>query len=395
MEGSSSHLALLSAARRWRSARRVVILKDGHGDDREGREPTDDILRVKTGLEACGLRVDFVEWERLADEHLDAAAVLPLMTWSYVLNAQNYSRFIALLKRCVSSQLQPLADLRVLQWTAHKRFLLELSDAGVDVVPTCLLPVGTAAAGVRSALRRLGKAQPTLMRDADQTCVVKPALGGGGDGVELLHPGDQRGEQALLGLLETREMLVQPFLPLVRTEGEIALVFVNEVLLHAVLKVPCGWGSEAADEGEAAAGEGGDAVRRHAASLQPVCELSQPPEEVLATARRALGVVRERACAPLDGPLYLARVDLLPARSSRAAGPPRWLVSEVEVGWPHLFLRAAGDREEARSRQCAEGLLRHLDAAPAVPPDVLAENADDGRACERHAKRSRETDLCP
>ena len=46
----------------------------------------------------------------------------------------------------------------------------------------------------------------------------------------------------MLRLLRERDMLIQPFLSQVRCRGEICVVFVNGVLLHAIHKDPARWG---------------------------------------------------------------------------------------------------------------------------------------------------------
>jgi len=317
---------------------------------------------------------------------------------------------------------QPATDLRVLPFIAHKRYLVRLADAGLDVVPTSYLPAGTTETGLHAARNALHSRCPALMRDGAYACVVKPAVGGGGDGVELLRDGDRSGECALLRLLARRDMVLQPFLPRVQTAGEMAFVFVNEKFLHAVLKDPTGWGStqsvlkdpsgwggaQSAGQQDSGSGEyggdgggsgggrdaegcsrhgqggddlhfeAGDGLRTHAAAEQPIRRLD-PPAEALATARRALHAVRKQACAEDDAPIYLARVDLLPTCDGNTdqGGALRWLVSEIELGWPHLFLRGAyddhGDGLEVRPVACivAEGLLEHLNV-PTV--ETLAES---------------------
>jgi hypothetical protein len=119
-----------------------------------------------------------------------------------------------------------------------------------------------------------------------------------------------------------------------------------------------------------------------------------------------LGFVVERC----DGMPYLARVDLLPAgaASASAAGPGHasswtagwhWLVSELELGWPELFLRAS----PGAVQRVAKALLQHLPPPP--PPDGVhtpamaameGEGFEGGEAVKvepvRAAKRPKVTD---
>ena len=148
-------------------------------------------------------------------------------------------------------------------------------------------------------------------------------------------------------------MLIQPFLSRVSELGELSFVFINGTLLHAVRKEPKGWSAH------------------HA---QPVTRLDQPPAEAESIAWRALKVAHELMgpeerlqsalgkSAPLpDLLIYLARVDLLPGNDGR------WLVSELELGWPHLFLRAAEGGTAAAAKAVAEALLHRFEGEEKAP----------------------------
>ena len=101
----------------------------------------------------------------------------------------------------------------------------------------------------------------------------------------------------------------------------------------------------------AASGSGADA--RVLALGTPVELLRAADYETpLRMARRALAHTSKRGDAHESHGrcLYLCRVDLLPDEASG------WLISEVEVGWPELFLRA----QPAAAAAVADALLRHL-----------------------------------
>ena len=118
-----------------------------------------------------------------------------------------------------------------MRWCSHKRYLLELRDAGVPIVPTVLLERGSGAAEVESAKSMLHR------RCRPSHYVAKPALGSRGDGVERLEAsGDAAAWRQFERLLAERDMLLQPFLSSVMTGGELCLVFVDGELLHAVHK---------------------------------------------------------------------------------------------------------------------------------------------------------------
>eukprot|EP00329_Picozoa_sp_Boothbay-MS584-11_P007758 68821_2 len=227
-----------------------------------------------------------------------------------------------------------------------------------------MLRRGGGALEFAAALEQLG---------APRHCVVKPAIGGRGDGVERLRTCEGCPEWLVM-LMRTYDFLIQPFLPAVTRQGEICLVFVNGHLLHAVRKDPGGWGAAAGHPSDAGVGAKlvvpGAGLLAHECVRQSIQLLDPPPADLVALGRRVLGFVAERC----DGMPYLARVDLLPAgavtaaaaadpssdkqgASCRQSEPPwRWVVSELELGWPELFLRASSDAAHRVARE----LLEHL-----------------------------------
>ena len=80
--------------------------------------------------------------------------------------------------------------------------------------------------------------------------------------------------------------------------------------------------------------------------LPAVSRIDPPPAPLVALARRALECARRRAGVPEDSPpFFLSRVDLLPKDGRGASGGGQtdtegeWLISEIEIGWPELFLQ--------------------------------------------------------
>ena len=352
---------LLARARQWAS-RRVVILQDATDDDLNIREVSEEIASLLEAWRSLKLRIEFMSWEAANVKDISSAqAVLPLLTWNYAESPKAAGAFCKLLRAACESGGQPNADLCGTAWVVHKRYLEELRAEGVPIVPTVLLPAGTTTmASLDDALIHMREA------GGPDGFVAKPAIGGGGDGVERVAD-DGDAAATVLRLLRARggDMLLQPFLSRVRRAGELAFVFVNGTLLHAIKKEPCGWAASAA---------------------QPVSRLDTPPAEAERCARLALEVARARCGARPSSQLYLARVDLLPDQlpvsvagctSHEDCGVPmaeeRWLVSEVELGWPHLFLRA--DPSGQAIATAAEGLLRHLHGETAREEEVAEESA--------------------
>ena len=319
----------MESAKRW-AARHVIILTGQDGSGQVVKEADDEINALIHAWRGLGVRVSFLDWEDESAEHrcCEAMAVLPLLAWSYSKNPFKFSEF---LKKICAGGAQPRADLRATQWIVHKEYLSYLRHSGIPIVPTFGLKY-TMSADSRAVMIR-------QLNNCDEF-VVKPAVGGGGDGVERCANATAVDAEVLRRLKEEEipDMLIQPFLSRVSELGELSFVFINGTLLHAVRKEPKGWSAH---------------------SAQPVTRLDAPPAEAESIARHALKVARALSYA--DESIYLARVDLLPGDDGR------WLVSELELGWPHLFLRAAEGGTAAAAKAVAEALLHRLEGEERTP----------------------------
>lgn len=223
---------------------------------------------------------DLVDWSA-------ADLVAVRTTWDYSGRRDEFLAWAARVAE-VSVLQNPLA---VLEWNSHKRYLRELADAGVPVVPTRLVPAG-------SDPRPLGPGR----------VVVKPAVSAGGRGTHR-GPGPEL-DEVLAGLVATGDALVQPAVEGIDTDGEVSLIRLGDRWSHAVRKFPAA---------------GGFLVHeRHGGRLAD----HEPTPREVEVAEAAL------ACAP--APVRAARVDLV-----RLDGEP--VVMELELIEPELFLRRSPD----------------------------------------------------
>ena len=149
------------------------------------------------------------------------------------------------------------------------------------------------------------------------------------------------------------------------------------------------------------------APAHHPSLRQCVRRLTPPPAALVAIARRALRV----AAARCGGELYLARVNLLPTNTTPTPTPaptPKpnpnpnpnqvdllpstaaggWLVSELELGWPELFLRA----NPAAARRVAAALLHHLPPERLTPRMRAAQEAEAAEAAEPEPEEAEEAE---
>ena len=120
-----------------------------------------------------------------------------------------------------------LNDADLVRWNIHKRYLIDLDEAGIPVVPTLHIERGGAL--------DLPRLQGRLGSD---DLVIKPAVGVGSFGVTRVSP-DDPDSVAVAGPLVTKgDVIVQPYVPSIETEGETSTVLIAGAISHAVVKTP-------------------------------------------------------------------------------------------------------------------------------------------------------------
>lgn len=184
--------------------------------------PDDRLLR--TALEAAGAEVRPVVWDSgISWQEFDLVVIRS--TWDYFLRPDEFALWIERLEDAGVDVLNPLPMLR---WNGDKRYLLELEQQGVRIVPTEFIPADAeAVAPLRSILASRGWPE----------AVVKPAISGGAHQTwrtSLASADDDRFQQ--LARTAAGGVLVQPFVPEVISDGELSLVFLDGVFSHAAVK---------------------------------------------------------------------------------------------------------------------------------------------------------------
>jgi hypothetical protein len=260
-----------------------------------------------------GVTATVADWADPAVDWAATDAVVIRSTWDY---APRRDDFLAWARRVeAATRLYNPAD--VLAWNTDKRYLVELADAGVPVVPT--------------AWAAAGDELPAALDRWDDV-VVKPTVSAGARDTARFRPGerDAAGAFAAAILASGRSVMVQPYLARLDAEGETGLVYLDGAYSHAFGK------------GALLAGD----------ALGPGLFAEEEIEPRAATAeQRSIGDAVLAATADRTGgaPLY-ARVDLVPGPD----GEP--VLIELELTEPSLFL-ATDDGAAARVATAIRGRL--------------------------------------
>jgi glutathione synthase/RimK-type ligase-like ATP-grasp enzyme len=260
--------------------------------------------------EAIGGDVSFAIWDDPAVDWSTYDAVVVRSTWDY---QGRREEFLAWARGIGDRLLNPPA---VLAWNTDKRYLRELADAGLPVVPTALVAPGEAFAPPAAAGGGEYVVKPTVSAGSRDTARFS---GGDGDG-----DGDRDGARAaaLVDAIHAsgRTAMVQPYVASVDERGETALLFFDGAFSHAIHKGPL--------------------LRRGAPPTTEVfaAETIEPREPSAAELAVAERVLADAVARLGTGPLAYARVDLV----EDAAGEP--LLLELELTEPSLFFAGEAGR---------------------------------------------------
>jgi hypothetical protein len=236
-----------------------------------------DSALLLPAFRALGVEAVPTIWSDPAADWSSFDAVVLRSVWDYF---EREDEFLAWVTRAAGQAPRFFNPPDLVAWNAHKTYLRELAERGVPVVDTQWLSRGQTA---------------TVEHDAG---IVKPAVSGGALGLRQVRRGD--------AVTADVDLLIQPLVASIVTEGELSLFYAAGEFSHMVRKVP-------------AVGD----IR-----VQPeygsVVELEEPGAEARAASDKVLEAIGRE--------LPYARVDLV-----RAADGTLRLI-ELEIIEPQLYL---------------------------------------------------------
>ncbi len=191
----------------------------------EVTEPHPDDLALAQSLQDADVRTQILPWEEFFSSGVDCTNVVFRTAWGYYRKISEFKKFLEELSRASISVWNPLDTIR---WNLHKRYLLQLEKKGVQIIPTVMVEKG-------KPLRLIENAEHL---DTD-LLVIKPAIGASGihtQLIDLAKINDQTGP--LSELNKHHDLLVQPFIPEIQSEGEYSLIFIDNEFTHCILKRP-------------------------------------------------------------------------------------------------------------------------------------------------------------
>ncbi len=172
----------------------------------------------------AGIDVEILDqaWSAPLDRTYDL--IVPLVAWGYHLKFDAFRQTMDALSQAGVTMLNP-PD--IVGWNADKRYLRDLAEGGVRIIPTVFTD-------------RLTDDQIAQARaDFGQAVVLKPSISAGAKNT-LVFRGDRLADAPTEGKSAPPDgpAMIQPFMPAIQSEGEWSLLFFGGAFSHAVLKTP-------------------------------------------------------------------------------------------------------------------------------------------------------------
>jgi glutathione synthase/RimK-type ligase-like ATP-grasp enzyme len=251
-------------------------------------DPDHDQELLLGALRQSGLRAELLAWDDPKGDPGAFDLCVLRSCWDYYRDPPRFLAFVADAAR--RSRLWNPE--KILRWNLHKRYLRELENAGLPIIPTVWLDKGASV--------DLATVMETNSWD---DVVVKPAISASSFGTERFQIDRvDEGQRFLDTMLAERDVMVQRYIKDATGMGERAIVWIDGRLTHAVRKFP-----------------------RFTGDGENVSEALPISKSERAIAQQALSLVEDE--------LLYARVDVMNDEDGKL------LVSELELMEPSLFLR--------------------------------------------------------
>jgi glutathione synthase/RimK-type ligase-like ATP-grasp enzyme len=271
-----------------------------------GEDVDSDTPLLRDALRDAGVTADIVVWDDPSVNWSNYRLPIIRSTWDYAPRRDEFVAWAHSLSRLVNPA-------SVIEWNTDKHYLGRLAAAGVPIIPTTFIDRGT------SGLFPTGP------------FVVKPAVGAGSLGADRFLAAETNAARVHVAALHAqgRDAIVQPYIEDIDELGELALIFIEGQFVHAMNK---------------GAMLNVHELDRTALYRREQMTRSEADPDALAVARAAL-----RAANATD--LLYARVDLVSHQG-------QWLLMELELTEPSLFLSYSPDCVETLVQAISRRLAR-------------------------------------
>lgn len=175
-------------------------------------------------LKQRDIRISIVPWETPDTDWRTFDLVILRSCWNYY---HHLAAFRSWIDRLEAERVRLYNPASVVRWNLDKRYLRELAEDGMNIVPTVWAD--------SSETRTLAE---IIAQQGWQQVVVKPRISASAHGIFQSNPDDAPKQQAkFVQMLQTTGVLIQPQMPQI-AQGEWSFIFLNGRYSHTARKLP-------------------------------------------------------------------------------------------------------------------------------------------------------------
>lgn len=177
---------------------------------------------VVNALKKEKLNVIRLAWDDKNFDWSSTQYVLLRTTWDYAYRFKEFSNWLKKVKK----ETILLNSSSIILWNIDKKYLAELEEKGIDIIPSIFIKKGT-----KTTLKQL------INKHHSNNYILKPCVSAGAKDTHKISRDNILQYEAIFQSLIAREnMILQPFQKSIVTKGEISLIIINGVFTHAILK---------------------------------------------------------------------------------------------------------------------------------------------------------------
>lgn len=283
----------------------------------------DDIVQKKTDMEVdddlaikplgdLGWDVEIVSWKANNVDWKKYQAVIIRSTWDY---QDDPTEFLSTLRH-IQQQTRLENPVEIVEWNLSKKYLQELEDKGVAIVPTIFAKEQSITKELFEGWQKhFGSngliIKPLISATAGHTYRLKEFLPHLAD---IFH--------------KERPYMVQPFLEAIVTEGEYSLFYFNNTLSHIMSKKPK---------------EGDFRVQEDFGGINRLVDISPTASSDDTHLKQRLVAAGDLTLQHVGRDLLYARVDLVRSAATDGDDKDTFLLMELELIEPSLYMRMDQD----------------------------------------------------
>eukprot|EP01133_Synstelium_polycarpum_P012810 gene12810-15032_t len=153
----------------------------------------------------------------------------------YVEKVDKFQEWMSMIEK---SGVRMLNEINLIKWNLNKNYMSELESSGVEIVPT--LFISQDGADKKTLLQYVEQAiADNKFNKSVVKFVMKPCVGASAYGAHIFSlDGWQSKQSEFDSLLEQSDMMIQPFVETIKTEGETSFLFFNGSFSHSIIKRP-------------------------------------------------------------------------------------------------------------------------------------------------------------